>query len=348
MTLEQARKALSELAPLGRGLAEAERLVAGLASELASSPDRALARQVQTWSAELGLRARRRDAPEALATAAKRAAAAGDGVEAARLYLLLGRALAASGRPAMAAEVVATWTPRAEAISSLEADLCLARAATGDPDARALWVRALPRLVGPARAADRYEALLGLGVVARNGGDWTRAAAWWTEALAIAETWEAPVSALHAAALLGNLRVEMGLPDEAIGPLARAVALADALEDPLTLIAEGTVLLSLYLRAERWSEAAPLAAAIEAAAIGRNHWMAQVDAAIAIARCRMAAGDLETAILVLLRAGARLRDLGSAVALHAIKARLAEMRLATGPATFDPALTRAAGRLHRG
>lgn len=342
---DDALRALSATALMGSGLQRAQATLSELAAALATTGDRALALKVQVWSAELELAARRPAATEALFSAATRCDAAGERQEALRMRLLLARGLAATGRLASGAEVIAEIRAEAEEVPALTADLYLARAATGDEDGRRLWQLALPKLSSPARDHDRYDVQLALGILARNGGDLVRARSWWLSALSLAQTWEDAGATLNVSALLGNLLVEVGLPAEAEEHLARAVDLAETLDDPLTLIAEACILCSAYLGRQAWEEADAVALRMERAAIRRNHWLAQSDAAITRAAAANGRGDLDGALSILLSAATRLRELGASVALNVLKARLGELRLVATPAVFDPTLNRVALRL---
>ena len=343
MSPEEALRALDHTALLGRGRQEAEALCEGLAASLASRPDRELARRLQAWVGILLLVDGRPGAFEALQEAARRADEAGDGRLALRCRLFAVRALAAMGRTASAAELLAEQRAAAEAEPGLAGELRLAEASAGHPEPRRLWEEALARLPSPGRDADRAEALLGLGVLARDGEDLVRARAHWRAGLELCAAHGDERGKLRFATLLGNLLLEAGQNAEAAQVLAVAVRSAEILGDSLVLLAEATLLTALQLAAEDWEAAERTATLVEEAAARRNNPHAMADAAISRSACRIGVGDVPGALTALIEAAARLRERGSVTGLNLLKARLGELRIGLTPAVFDPLWQRQMG-----
>lgn len=336
MTPAEALSALANTALLGRGRRVADTLTAQVASGLASRPDPETARRLQAWLGILLFVDGRPGAVEPLLEAARRADHAGDQVEALRCRLYAVRALCAVGRVASASELLGQIEPDAAAVPALGGDLRLAMAAAGHPEPRRLWEEALLRLPTPARDLDRVEALLGLGVLARDGEDVVRARSHWRRGLEICDTHGDERGKLRFAALLGNLLLEAGQNAEAEAVLAVAVASAGALGDALVLLSEALPLCALQLGREDWASAERTAVLIEEAASRRNNLHALASAAIDRSTCRLAQGDTSGALRVLMDAAARLRERGSMLGLNVLKARLGELRIQLTPAVFDP------------
>lgn len=329
-------RTLASLPLLGSGRARAEEICA----ELSAHPDRETARRLQGWSGLLLFAAGKAGAVERLTAAARTAAAAGEADEALRLRLWLVRALAAERRVALGSALLDEIGAAAETSPELRADLHLARAATGHANARHHWQEALKSLPSPVRDLDRFEAHLCLGLLARDGGDVPRARTHWREALALAERHEDSRGRLRLAALLGNLLVEAGLLPEAETHLKTAVEAAWKLNDPLTVVAEGTVLAALQLGREDWAAAEATGVLLAEAASRRNNWIGMADAAITRSSARLGLGDIEGAVGLLWEAALLLRDLGAAAALNLIRARLGELRGVLGAELFDRVLGR--------
>lgn len=325
--------ALRELAGtplLGAGRERAAGLLAALGP--ADAPEWL----IQGWTGVLLFHSSRLGAVERLLAAVRGAEDAGERQEALRFALYAARALAAVGRAASGEALLEPLLPALEASPALAADLRLTRAALGQGEVRRHWEEALARLPSPARDADRLEALLGLGVLARGGGDATRARRCWTAALALAAAHGDARERLRLSALLGNALVEAGLLVEAEPVLADAVALAAAQDEALILLAEGTVLAALQLRREAWAEAEATALRLAEAARRRNNLPAIADAAITRSSARLGQGDARGAVLALWEAARVLGERGSQAGMNLVKARLAELRVQLGPATFDP------------
>lgn len=321
---------LGALGLLGAGLSRASALVPTL------SPDATRPWEIPYWTGVLRFYSREVGASDLLLEAAELARRAGARETSLRAALLAARALAAVGRPSSAATLLEPLEAELQAHHTLYADHRLARAACGHPDARQLWEEALPQLPSPARDADRLEVLLGLGLMARNGGDGARARRHWERALALAQAHEDDRERLRLACLLGNAAVEAGLPHEAEPRLAEAVTLAERLDETLVLLAEGTILAALQLGRADYAAAEATAARCATAAAARNNPAAIADAAITRAAARQGQGDAQGAIRALWDAANLLRDRGSAAGLNLLKARLAELRAQLGPERFDP------------
>lgn len=275
-------------------------------------------------------------ASDRLLAGVKGAEEAGETGEVLRYKLLAARALAAVGRAASASELLGEVPGPVWDDLALGPEARLAAAAIGHPDARRLWEEALPRLASPARDADRLEVLLGLGIMARAGGDVTRARRAWEQALGIARAHEDDRERLRLSALLGNLLVEVGLLAEAEARLQEAVEVAERLDEPLILLAEGTVLAALQLGREDWAGAEATGAKVAAAAAKRNNYAGIAEAAITRASARLAADDVTGALTVMWEAATLLQERGGQVGLNLLKARLGEIRVLIGPESFDP------------
>ena len=325
---------------LGQGRQQHRALCEQLGASLATQPDRAVQMQLIAAQALLRFSEGRPDASERLGEAARRAADAGDTRLATRLRLTQARALASTGRAATAEVLIEDAAEAVRQDPALLPDLQLARAAVGEPEAPQLWLAALDRLPSPARDHDRLEALLGLGLAARDGNDPVRARGHWGRALALAQAHQDPVALHRISALLGHLCLEAGLPDEASRHLRAALDAATTLDDPLPQLSAGTILAAMALHRGDWAEAEALARRNATAASRRNNWSAMADAAITLSTCRLRQADLPGAVQALWETATLLRDLGAAAALNLIKARLAELRLEVGAAAFDPALAK--------
>lgn len=288
------------------------------------------------WTGALLLYSSQIGASDHLLEAARRAELAGAEEARLRALLLAARALAAVGRAASGQAILDELEGRVERYGSLFADHRLSLAACGHPDARRLWEEALPRLPSPARDADRLGVLLGLGILARGGGDSARARQRWEAALKLAQEHGDERERLRVGALLGNLLVEVGMPREAEPRLREVVQIAEHLGEGLVLLAEGTVLLALELGRQDWPAAEATAARCAAVASARNNPAAIADAAIARAACRLGQQDPPGAIRALWDAANLLRQRGSLAGLNLIRARLAELRVQLTPEVFDP------------
>lgn len=315
---------------LGRALERAEALVADLEASGGA------AHEILGYKGRLLFYQRRIGASDLLISAAQRAREAGAGLAELRWSLTAARALAEVGRSASGLELLAPLRARIDAEPSLYADLRMALAVAGDPDARVLWEEALTRMRSPERDADRLEALLGLGVLARGGEDAPRARRCWEQALAIARAHGDDLQRLRLACLLGNALLEAGLPQEAEPRLREAVQLAEALEEPLVLLGEATLLAALELGREDWPAAEATATRIRTAALIRNNPLALVDAAITRSAARIGQGDTEGGVRALWDAATDLRDRGNTAGLNLLRARLGELRVQLGPSVFDP------------
>lgn len=336
MTPAEALQALDSTPLLGRGRKTAESLCGVVASSLASAPDPAVTRRLQAWVGILLLVDGRPGAVEPLLDAARRFDEAGEVNDALRCRLIAARALAAVGRGASAGELLAQVEDAASRVPALGGDLRMAQAAAGHPEPRRLWEEALTRLPSPGRDADRAEALLGLGILARDSADVLRARQRWRKGLEICETHGDERGRLRFSALLGNLLLEAGQNQEAEEVLAVAVRAAEVLGDTLVLLSEATLLCSLQLQREDWEAAERTATLIEEAAAKRNNLHALASAAIDRSACRLGLGDAGGALRGLIDAAGRLRERGSMVGLNLLKARLGELRISMTPAVFDP------------
>lgn len=313
---------LRALPLLGRGRRRVGELLATLAERLAEHPDPAAEAAVVARGAELAFFDQAPGAAARLAAAARRA----PGDEATRLALLTCRALAAEGRLSAARRLLDAVDDGEE---TAPAAWHLAAAAARPEERRAHLEAALALLRAPADDHERFRALLELADMHQEGGDVARARAALDRALALAEAHEDAVAAALAAALHGNLLVATGLLDEALPRLARAVELAEDLDDGLTLLAEGSVLLALHLDRRDWPAARDLAARLAAIATRRHNWLGFAQAAIAAAEAdRHLAGE-EAAVRGLAAALLRAREAGTAAAENLLKARLAELRAAS-------------------
>lgn len=315
---------------LGRPLARAAKLVEAL--QASDAP----AHEITGYKGKLLFYQRELGASELLISAARLARESGEALAELRWSLFAARALAEVGRSASGLELLAPLRARIDAEAELYADLRMALAATGDPDARVLWEEALTRLRSPERDADRLEALLGLGVLARGGEDAPRARRAWEQALSIATAHSDGLSRLRLACLLGNALLEAGLPQEAEPRLREAVALAEALDEPLVLLGEATLLAALELGRQDWPAAEATAARIRAAARVRNNPLALVDAAITRSAARLGLGDTAGGVRALWDAATDLRERGNMAGLNLLRARLGELRVQLGPEVFDP------------
>ncbi len=343
MSPAEALRALDQTPLIGRGREEAEALCRRVQADLASQPDPEIALRLKAWVAILLLVDGRPGATEALLEAARAAEEAGEARLALRCGLYAVRALAAVGRSASAAELLADLRPAAEAMPALGGELRLAEASAGHPDPRRQWEEALERLATPGRDSDRAEALLGLGVMARDGEDVVRARAHWRRGLELCEARGDVRGTLRFATLLGNLLLEAGQNREAREALVIAVGAAEALGDTLVVLAEATLLCALELGAEDWVAAERAAGLIEEAAAKRNNHHALAEAAISRSACRIGQGDTAGGLRALIDAAARLRERGSVGGLNLLKARLGELRIGLTPAVFDPLWQRLMG-----
>ena len=321
---------LQDTPMLGRSLDRAAALVEAL--EASDAP----AHEIAGQRGRLLFYRRALGASDLLISAMQLARQAAAGLAELRWALLAARALAEVGRSASGLELLAPLRARIDSEAELYADLRMALAATGDPDARVLWDEALTRMRSPERDADRLEALLGLGVLARGGEDAPRARRAWEQALSLASAHGDDLQRLRLACLLGNALLEAGLPQEAEPRLREAVLLAEALGEPLVLLGEATLLAALELGREDWPAAEATAARIRAAALIRNNPLALVDAAITRSAARVGQGDTAGGVRALWDAAADLRDRGNMAGLNLLRARLGELRVQLGPPVFDP------------
>jgi hypothetical protein len=114
------------------------------------------------------------------------------------------------------------------------------------------------------------------------------------------------------------------------------VALAEALDEPLVLLGEATLLAALELGREDWPAAEATAARVRAAALIRNNPLALVDAAITRSAARLGQGDTLGGVRALWDAATDLRERGNSAGLNLLRARLGELRVLLGPPVFDP------------
>lgn len=253
-----------------------------------------------------------------------------------RLRLLLARALARRERASEARDLLAALAPDVARDPALRADWALARAECALGDVRAAWEDALDALPRPAGDHERRLAHESLAELHHAGGSTSAARAHLLQARAIAVQHDDPVLAAHSGLALLGLLLEAGRPAEA-RPLVDALwDEAGRIGDPLLRLAVGSFRAALHLDAGDPATAADTALAVETLAWARRNWLGVSDARLTRATAAALTGDRDGAIVLLVDGLHRLVEVRAEAASHLLKARLAELRAAWGPADFDP------------
>ncbi len=256
----------------------------------------------------------------------------------ARIQLFQVRVLASAGRLGSARSLLAVVQPVASATPGLGADLGLAAAATGHPDARRMWLDGLDDLKRPSRDADRLESMVGAADASLAGGDSATARTLYRGALDLAEQHHDIDATLMLALRLGTLLLELGQPIDAAAPLQRALELGHERADSLVVVTAGLLLGGLALGREDWPAAEACGLATLDAGRVRRAWLAVADGAMTTATALAQQGRLEEAVGALLQTADELRGEGATAAQNLLKARLAELRHDAGADAFDEAM----------
>ena len=121
-----------------------------------------------------------------------------------------------------------------------------------------------------------------------------------------------------------------GYEQESCDLLEEILEQAIRLQSHLIIIAQGTILTSLWMKRGKFLEAASLAVSIEESAKVRHNWIALACGSMIRATCWRTQGMIPQAIAVLMETGNFLYEKGAIAALNLIRARLTEFRVQMG------------------
>ena len=335
---------LEALALLGEGRTRAGELVAQLAPEIIGGNDPTAQLRLLTRAAELAEATETLDAVPRLTEVRDLWGVAGILPLAMALHLRALRVLARRGNPVEARARFEEVADVASQTPEVAADLALARAEVDPMARRSALEAALTLLPSPARDHDRLVALLDLAELHRGGGDLVRATVLLESALSLARRHEDAPARSTISALLADLLVARGLAHQAEPLLEEAVSLAELRGDDLGLIARGLTLGAVLIARGDWEGVIRLSRRVALAARARGNWLAVAAASIDTGAALQGLGAHQQAIDVLVDSYHRLAAMGARGAANLIRARLAEIRIALGSATFDAALAAAVER----
>ncbi len=199
---------------------------------------------------------------------------------------------------------------------------------------------AIPLLSSPAQAHDRLDALETLAERLIQGGESEQAVGWLVQAESLALSYEDRGRALVSQAMIAGVWLVDGRREQAMAPLIAAFESAEAAQDDLQLVAQGTVLIACLLEEQRWSDAEGVARKVLAAAEQRGNWLAVADAAMGWSAAFLGRGEAPAAVAVVVRTLFSLRYHGARAASAVLHARLGELRVTLGPEAFDPLFQR--------
>lgn len=334
MTPLAALQEAHQLPMLGLARTRLMQLLGRVAAGLAQLPHAGVEEQLLALNGRLASQDRRADAVVQLMDAARMAAGRGAGLLALRHRLAAVVALARAGRldsaSARLGELALAAAGRRE-VADAWRHACLL---CGRGDVREHGEALLELLTAPHDAHLRYEVMVRLADLHVQGGDGLRGRSLLEDAGALARRWGDAAGRVHADAMRGNLLVEAGLFEPARVVLGECVQTASTLDDDLTVLAEGTILAALHLRAEDWTAAEALARQLLSAAERRGSWLGIADAAMSWSTALLGQGQDHAAVQLLLRVGGLLQRRGAAAAVNLIKARLGELRARLGPEAF--------------
>jgi tetratricopeptide (TPR) repeat protein len=337
----EAREFLQRTPIMGAHLPKFQEAIQTLNQDAYQTKDRETALLVLEWNARTRHALNMFDAAVLLEHAATQLEKDGLSIRALALKLLRVRCLAGQQQTQSARTQLSQVISAAGSHPELAADWRLAAASLIAHENRDLLEQAL-RHLSPSRDHDRLEVFLSLADIAERGADLPRAHELLAQALQISEAHADQVHTALISALLGNLCLCMGRSEEALPFLIRAFELALELNDPLSTLAQGSILCAQLQANGDYTAAQSVGEKMLTASTLRKNWIGQADAHIQLANCALELQGVDAGVQLLCESQLTLMKChASQATLNLIFARLAEIRRKYGAERIDSAIRKA-------